>query len=117
MVDFKQLNKMCPWERKKAMYLIDVAQNLDMDIEGYGELGVNPNSGYTYLWLDDYPFTLCLPIHCELQTEDVCALWIDPCCGHEVERKLGDSTLQELNSWSDECLRDAIEQADGDKKR
>jgi hypothetical protein len=102
MVDYSKLNDMCDWEREKAMYLIKIAQELGMKTEGYGELAVNENSGYTYLWLEDYPFTLYLPISCELTKNDVYALWTNSDDGEEIEIELGDKTLDELYSWVDE---------------
>jgi hypothetical protein len=73
-----------------------------MNTEGYGMLAVNPNSGYTYLWLDDYEFTLYMPIYCELQTSDVYALYSCPIDGEEEEIELGNKTLAELEEWAQE---------------
>lgn len=102
MVESK-LDSMCHWERKKAIYLLDVADDLGMDTGGYGELAVNPNSGYTYLWLEDYGFTLYMPIDCELQKEDVYAIWINTYNGEEVELSLTESTtLEDLEDWVQE---------------
>jgi len=99
MVDFSNLNKMCSWERKKAIYLTEVAEKLDMDVEGYGELAVNPNSGYTYLWLEDYPFTLYMPIDCELNVDDVMVMWSSPEDGEEFEIELENKTQEDLFKW------------------
>ena len=95
------LNKMCDWERKKAIFILGLAENnLDMDCSGYGELAVNPNSGYTYLWLEDYPFTLYMPIDCALVKTDVVALWTNPEDGEEIEYELkNETTLDDLINW------------------
>ena len=60
-----KINEMCGWERQKAVYLIGVAESLGMDLDSYGEVAVNKNSGYTYLWSEDYNFSLYMPINCE----------------------------------------------------
>ena len=101
MVDYTELNNMGEWERKKALYLIQTAESLGMDTTGYGMLGVNPNSGYTYLWLEDYIFTLYMPISCELIKTDIGALWSNPEDGEEKGIILKENTtLQDLENWS-----------------
>lgn len=95
------LDTMCDWERKKAVYLLHLAETLGMNTSGYGELTVNPNSGHTYLWLEEYDFTLYLPITCELQKSDVLALWTNPNDGEEREIELAESTtLEDLERWA-----------------
>lgn len=102
MVEVK-LDKMVDWERKKAIYLLGVAEDLGMDTSDYGVLAVNPNSGYTYLWLEDYSFTLYMPINCELKKSDVCALWTNPEDGEEIETDLSvHPTLEDLETWADD---------------
>lgn len=94
---------MVGWEQRKAFYLIQIAQELGMDISAYGEIGVNNNSGYTYLWLEDYMFTLYMPINCKLIKTDVSAIWSNPEDGTEEYMELNKSTtLQDLQDWADE---------------
>lgn len=101
-MDFK-INDMCQWEREKAVFLTGVAEKLGMDIEGYGEVAVNPNSGYTYLWCEDYNFSLYLPIDCELKKSDVVALWTNSEDGNEEEFNLSeDTTLEDIEKWTEE---------------
>ncbi len=100
MVNYDNLNKMAEWEREKALFLIKVATDLKMDTTGYGELAVNPNSGYTYLWLEDYNFTLYLPISCELKQNEVYALVTNPEDGEEKEIMIENKNLKELEEWS-----------------
>lgn len=96
-------DKMCKWELEKAVFLQKTAVDLGMDLTGYGEVATNPNSGYTYLWLEDYNFTLYMPISCELEKADIYALWTSPEDGEEIERSLeADTTLNELESWAEE---------------
>jgi hypothetical protein len=70
-----------------------------MDTSKYGEVAVNQNSGYTYLWLEDYNFSLYMPINCELVKTDITALWSCSDCGQEEEFSLNDSsTLQDIEN-------------------
>lgn len=80
--------KMTKWELEKAMYILVQAKELGMDMAGYGELDVNPNSGYTYLWLEDYDFSLFMPINCDLKRKDVYMLYTDFETGEETEESL-----------------------------
>jgi len=99
-MNFETLNKMCGWERQKAMYLIQIAEELGMDIDSYGEIGVNPNSGYTYIWLEDYQFSLYMPIDCELTKGDIWVNYSSPENGEEYEIPLGKKTISELEGWA-----------------
>jgi hypothetical protein len=102
-MNLDNINTMVGWEQRKAFYLIQIAQELGMNISGYGEIGVNNNSGYTYLWLEDYMFTLFMPIHCELTKTDVWAIWSNPSDGTEEEMELESSTtLQDLQDWAEQ---------------
>ena len=89
------------WELEKAVFLQKIAVDLGMDLTGYGEVSVNPNSGYTYLWLEDYSFTLYMPINCELVKTDVVALWSNPNDGEEIEMELeADTRLSDIEDWA-----------------
>lgn len=81
---------MTSWEIEKASYLILTAKELGMKLDCYGEVSVNPNSGYTYIWLEDYEFTLYMPINCDLQREDVYVLFTDFETGEETEESLAE---------------------------
>lgn len=101
MVELNKINDMCEWERSKAIFLLNVADNLGMNTSCYGELSVNPNSGYTYLWLEDYNFTLYMPINCELEKTEVYALWTNSEDGEETEIQLEENTsLKDLEEWT-----------------
>jgi hypothetical protein len=97
-----KLNDMCDWERKKAIYLLSVADDLNMNLDCYGELAVNNNSNYTYLWLKDYNFSLYMPIDCELTKKDVRVLWTNSDDGEEREISLGDKDLNDIEKWIEE---------------
>ena len=90
------LENMVKWEREKAIYLMGIAEDLGMDLDGYGCLSVNQNSGYTYLWLEDYPFSLAMPINCELQKSDVMVWFTNYENGDEEYIDLNDLTLDDL---------------------
>jgi hypothetical protein len=80
--------QMTNWELDKANFLIQTARQLGMSLQSYGEVSVNPNSGYTYLWSEDYTFTLFMPISCELDKENIFVLWTNSINGEEVEESL-----------------------------
>ena len=90
-MEYKNLDTMCDWERKKAIYLLSIAESLGMDLKSYGEFAVNQNSGNTYLWLEDYNFSLYMPINCDLVKTDIVALWNCGYCGEEIEYSLKES--------------------------
>jgi hypothetical protein len=100
--------KMCKWELEKAIFLQSVAVKLGMGVSGYGEVSVNPNSGYVYLWLEDHNFSLYMPINCELVKTDVWALWtnMEDCEEEEMSLELG-TTLSDIEEWVESCETDA----------
>ena len=98
-----KLQDMCDWERKKAIFLMRVAEELGMNTPSYGEVAVNQNSGYTYIWSEDYNFSLYMPINCELIKTDVVALWTNSEDGEEREYNLTmDTTLKDIETWTAE---------------
>lgn len=97
-----KLNNMCKWEIQKACFLIDTALELGMDLESYGEVNVNQNSGYTYLWSENYNFSLYMPINCELKRKDIHALWTSPEDGEEREISIEGMTLLDIEKWAED---------------
>ena len=96
-LDFTKLEG---WELTKAIYLIQKAKELGMTLDGYGEIAVNQNSGYTYLWSEDYPFTLYMPIVCELSNDDVYVMYTDTYNGDEIEKTLSEfNDIDEIYHW------------------
>ena len=111
MVNTENLNKMCDWERKKAIFILGEAEKLGMNTGSYGELAVNQNSGYTYLWIEDYCFTLYMPISCELVKTDIYAMWTNSNDGEEVEIELKeDTTLKDLEDWAEKQEKEIKEE-------
>ncbi len=108
-MEFNNLNKMVGWERTKALYLIQTAQDLGMDLDSYGEVAINPNSGYTYIWLEDYNFSLYMPIDCELKKKDIWILYSCPVDGEESEIQLENNTLNDLEKWAERMAEESRE--------
>jgi hypothetical protein len=103
------VEKFNEWELEKAVFILATAQNLGMNLSAYGECAVNPNSGYTYLWLEDYDFALYMPINCEIHKDDIYVLWSNPDNGTEIEQSLTNFTdLKDIENWC-ESLRTATE--------
>ena len=88
---------------RKIGLLITKASDLGMDVGGYGYADENPNSGYTYLWLEDYPFTLYI----DLGSDDIQALWTNSYNGEEVEIVVDDMSLDDLYQWAEELEANA----------
>lgn len=107
-----KLNDMCDWERKKAIFLMGVAEDLGISMNDYGEVAVNKNSGYTYVWSEMYNFSLYMPINCKLQKSDIYALWTCSECGQEEETQLKENDFLEdienrINDIEQEHYKDA----------
>jgi hypothetical protein len=81
--------------RKIALLMVK-ASDLGMNLSGYGVADENPNSGYTYLWLEDYPFSLFMSSN----SDEVWALWSNPEDGEETVTNVIDGmTLDNLYDW------------------
>lgn len=103
MVNYEELNNMCEWEKEKALFLVKVAQNLGWNNDD-SIIGLNQNSGYTYIYNENYSYTLFMPISCDLKKSDVYALWTNSENGDEIECELSDDdTLNSLFEWVKEC--------------
>lgn len=94
---------------RKIGLLITKASELGMDVSGYGEASENPTSGYVYLWLEDYPFTLFMRPCGDDTIEAGWTNWND---GEEVEIDVDNMTLSELEQWAGELGKAADEKAD-----
>jgi hypothetical protein len=104
--------KMGSWEIQKAAFLIQEAAKLGMRVDGYGEVNVNQNSGYTYLWLEDYQFTLYMEINCELERKDIYVSWYNPEDGNEIEERLTNfRDITDIYKWVDILNKEESERA------
>lgn len=93
-------SKMCSNELRKAGLLLVKASELGINVSGYGDLSVNPNSGNVYIWLEDYPFALYIG----LGSDDIMASWSSPVDGEEFDFELTDrTTLRDLTRWVEDC--------------
>jgi hypothetical protein len=81
---------------RKIALLMTKASDLGMNLSSYGFADENQNSGYTYLWLEDYPFTLFMASN----SEEVWACWSNPEDGEEtVTNVIDEMTLDNLYDW------------------
>lgn len=88
------------WELEKALYLIKVAKDLNMQLGEFTIVDVNNTTGNVYLWDENYMFSLYMPINCELQKSDVYVLYTDFDNGDEIEIDLADITnVDEIEYW------------------
>jgi len=96
-----KINDMCDWERKKAVFLMGIAEDLGIKLNGYGEVAVNSNSGYVYIWNENFNFSLYMPINCELKKNEVVALWTNSENGNEETFNLKKNTnLSDIENWA-----------------
>lgn len=99
------------WEAEKIIYTFRaVKDRFDLDLFGDAIAGVNPHSGYAYIWSESFPASFCMPIDCGLQHSDVWALWIDPENGTEYWAQITDfDSIDGLNKWVENCEAGRIE--------
>ena len=98
-------SNLCSNATRKIALLITKANDLGMDISGYGFADENPNSGNVYLWLEDYQFTLYIG----LGDDTIWASWSDPMNGDEEEIEVSNKTLAELELWAEQLYTEAEE--------
>ena len=107
-----KLDDMCDWERRKAIFLMGVAEDLGINLNSYGEVAVSKNSGYVYVWSENYNFSLYMPINCELQKSDIVALWSCLECGQEEETQLREEdTLKDIEERITEISKNHYKEA------
>ena len=85
------------------------ASVLGMDVNAKGHIGVSPSCGNTYLWLEDYPFTLFIPpcvddypFSRDIPPHDdykIYALWVAYDHGAGEEININGETLSSLCEW------------------
>lgn len=88
---------LCNNELRKIGLLIAKAGDLGMDLSYYGVAGVNSSSGNTYLWIEDYPFTLFI----DLSGDDIIqACWSNFNNGDEEIINVENKSLYDLERWA-----------------
>ena len=95
-------------EIRKAALLITKAADMGMDLSGYGECAVNQHSGNVYLWLEDYPFTICIGPG---GNDRIWACWSNPENGEEEFTATHSMTLHDLETWAEELSAQVEEDA------
>jgi len=90
---------LCANALRKVAGLITKAADIGMDVSGYGEAAENANSGNVYLWVEDYRFTLYIPLGGD---DRIHASWVDGDTGDEEFIDAQDMTLHALEAWADE---------------
>lgn len=83
-----------------AAKLIQKAAKLGMDLDGYGFLDYNDRFGNTYLWLEDYMFTLYISDFDNTIKASVTCFYD----GEEWERNAGND-LDKLEAWAMRCYK------------
>ena len=89
------------WEIEKAVYLLQTALDLNIELTGEGLIGVNATTGNVFLFLEEYSFTLYLPITCELNKRDVQVCYWNAETGEEKVVHLNDLVLYDLEKLND----------------
>jgi hypothetical protein len=103
-MEFK-FNEMGKWELEKGITICQYAMTkLKWDLTGFGECRVNQNSGNTYLWLEQYPVSLYLPISFDGPiNENIWVLYSDAMNGEEYEMLLSEfESMDAIYKWVEE---------------
>jgi hypothetical protein len=101
-------NNLGPNALRKVALLITKAADMGMDLGGYGFADENPHNGNVYLWMEDYNFTLYIPLG---GPDRIMAVWDNPYTGDEEIEDTHDKTLHNLETWAD-SLTEAAEAAE-----
>lgn len=90
---------------KNAGRLLILAADLGMNVGEYGELGYNNVYGNTYLWLEDYQFTLFINDF----NDTIKALYTCLIDGEETEFLIDENTdLETLETWADNLYNESV---------
>jgi hypothetical protein len=89
---------LCANAIRKIALLITKASELGMNLSGYGHAAEHPNNGNVYLWLEDYPFTLYIPLCAD---DAIHACWSSLYVDHEELIEVDAMTLRDLEAWAD----------------
>ena len=92
-------------QAKNAGRLLILAADLGMNVNGYGELGYNNTFGNTYLWLEDYQFTLFINDY----DDEMKALYTCFIDGEETELCVDENTdLETLEAWAENLSNESM---------
>ncbi len=82
-------------EQGKALILQEKTLELGIDLADC-EIGVNQSNGNTYIWSEDYPFTLFIGLY----SDTIYVLYTDFETGEETEEELNSfDSLGAIYSW------------------
>ena len=95
---------LCANAIRKVALLITKAAEIDMDLSNYGEAGENGHNGNVYLWLEDYAFSLYIPLS---GSDRIKACWSNIYNGEEEITDAHDMTLHDLETWAEELTEAA----------
>jgi len=100
---FEIQKDLCSNAQRKVGLLVNKAAAIGMDITGYGFAGENQNSGNVYLWLEDYAFSLYIPLNSD---DQINAVWSNPDNGEEeFILDISNYSLEELESWASDLYQ------------
>lgn len=92
-------------QAKNAGRLLILAADLGMNVSGYGQLGYNNTFGNTYLWLEDYQFTLFISDY-DSTIKALYTCFID---GEETELCIDEKTdLETLENWAENLYNESV---------
>ena len=95
-----ELENMCEWEKRKAIFLLSEAQKLGFNIDDSTYIDLNTAYGNVYIYNENEPYTLVIGVNAELKKTDIFASYFDAETGVETELYLeNDTTKQNLNIW------------------
>ena len=100
MNNLSQLNN---WEGQKAIFMMHIAEQFGFETSKHTQIGVNPNSGNTWVWDEFWSVCLYMPINCDLKMSDIWVCWTNPESGEEHELQLSEfENILEMNKWVQE---------------
>ena len=92
-------------QAKNVGRLLILAADLGMNVSGYGELSYNNTFGNTYLWLEEYQFTLFINDY----DDELKALYTCFIDGEEMEICIDENTdLETLETWADNLYLESV---------
>ena len=86
---------LCNNELRKAGLLLIKASELGMDLDCFGEIDMNENTGNVYLWCENHQFSLYI----DLGSDTIWACWTDFNNGDEVIIDATNESLYSLDDW------------------
>lgn len=93
-------------QQKGLASLMKESVRLGFKIGGYGEIAYNERSGYTYIWCEDYNFSLCISDF----SEQVEVLYSDPENGEETFRDASKfKSIEEIDEWVEKIQKEEVE--------